>query len=103
MTYGKAIAALADPTRRQLFETIASQPNNVAQLAKQFPVSRPAISQHLKVLQDAQLVTAKAVGTKRVYQIDQNGLEAIRQYLNQFWGDALGAFAAEIHRQNKNH
>lgn len=103
MTYEKALTALADPTRRALFEMVASQPNNVTSLAKHFPVSRPAISQHLKVLQDAGLVKAEALGTKRMYQIDHAGLEAIRTYLSQFWDDALGAFAAEIQRQNKTH
>ena len=101
MSYDKALAALADPTRRALFELIASNPNNVASLAKHFPVSRPAISQHLKVLQDAQLVTVKAAGTRRIYQIDQSGLAAVRGYLDQFWDDALGAFAAEIRNQKK--
>ncbi len=103
MTYEKALTALADPTRRALFEMVAAKPNNVANLATQFTVSRPAISQHLKILQDAHLVKAQAVGTRRIYQIDREGLDAIREYLNQFWDDALGAFAAEIHRQNKDH
>ena len=102
MSYDKAFTALADPTRRLLFEKIAAQPNNVAQLAEQFPVSRPAISQHLKVLQDAQLVKAKAAGTRRIYEIDKAGLESIREYLDGFWNDALGAFVAEIHKQNRN-
>jgi len=102
MTYDKALTALSDPTRRALFEMVANQPNNVASLAKQFPVSRPAISQHLKVLQDANLVKAEVAGTRRIYHIDRAGLNAIREYLDQFWDDALGAFAAEIHRQNKS-
>jgi len=101
VTYDKALTALADPTRRALLELIASNPNNVASLAKHFPVSRPAISQHLKVLQDARLVKAEVAGTKRIYQIDQSGLAAVRGYLDQFWDDALGAFAAEIRNQNK--
>lgn len=103
MTYDKALTALADPTRRQLFEMLAAEPTNVAKLAAHFPVSRPAISQHLKILQDAQLVSAHPQGAKRVYSIDRTGLEAIRTYLEGFWDDALGAFAAEIQRQNKSH
>jgi DNA-binding transcriptional ArsR family regulator len=101
MTYAKAISALADPTRRSVFEKIAAQPDNVASLAKHFPVSRPAISQHLKVLQEAGLVKAEVAGTRHIYQIDHAGLEAIKTYLDGFWGDALGAFAAEIHKQNR--
>ncbi len=103
MTYDKAISALADPTRRSLFEKIAEHPNNVASLAQHFPVSRPAISQHLKVLQDAQLVKVQIAGTRRIYEIDHAGLEAIKSYLDSFWSDALGAFAAEIHKQNREH
>ena len=103
MSYDKALTALADPTRRQLFEMLANEPTNVAKLAAHFPISRPAISQHLKILQDAQLVTARPHGAKRVYTIDLTGLEAIRTYLEGFWDDALGAFAAEIQRQNKSH
>jgi len=103
MTYDKAITALADPTRRTLFEKIAAHPNNVAALAKQFPVSRPAISQHLKVLHDAQLVKVTVDGTRHIYQIDHAGLEAIKSYLDGFWTDALGAFAAEIHKQNREY
>jgi DNA-binding transcriptional ArsR family regulator len=102
MTYATAITALADPTRRAVFEAIATKPDNVASLAQKFPVSRPAISQHLKVLHDAQLVIAKPLGARRIYHLDQTGLAAIREYLDGFWSDALGAFAAEIHRQNKS-
>lgn len=102
MPYDIALTALADPTRRAVFEAIAAKPTNVASLAEKFPVSRPAISQHLKVLQDAQLVIAKPVGARRIYHLDQTGLAEIREYLDGFWTDTLGAFAAEIHRQNKS-
>ena len=89
-----ALAALADPTRREIFEKLARRPAAVGELAAQLPVSRPAVSQHLKVLKEAGLVTDRAEGTRRVYQIDPNGLGPLRQWLDQFWDDALKAFAA---------
>ncbi len=101
MTYQNALIALADPTRRSVFEAVAQQPSSVASLAKSVPVSRPAVSQHLKVLQDAQLVSVTTAGRQRIYSLNTAGLEAIRTYLNQFWDDALGAYAAEVHRQTQ--
>ena len=95
----RAIAAIADPTRRQVFERLAAGPRSVGELAEGLPVSRPAVSQHLKVLKDAGLVADRAEGTRRVYEIDPHGLGALRAWLDQFWGDALAAFKAEAERK----
>jgi DNA-binding transcriptional ArsR family regulator len=84
--------ALADGTRRAIFKRLASGPLAVGELAKGLPVSRPAVSQHLKVLKCAGLVADRAVGTRRVYQVDPNGIEALRAELDAFWGKALDAF-----------
>ncbi len=98
MAYGNALAALADPTRRRVFERLKSGPRAVAEIARGMPVSRPAVSQHLKVLKEAGLVADRPEGTRRVYYIDPNGLGALRQWLDQFWDDALAAFQAEVER-----
>jgi DNA-binding transcriptional ArsR family regulator len=94
----RALAAIADPTRRQVFERLAKGPRSVGELAEGLPVSRPAVSQHLKVLKDAGLVIDRAEGTRRVYEIDPHGLGALRAWLDQFWGDALAAFKAEAEK-----
>src|SRR5215475_14600084 len=95
MTYESALLALADPTRRQVFEHLRNGPRAVGEIAAEMPVSRPAVSQHLKVLKDAGLVIDQAEGTRRVYYIDPNGLGALRSWLDQFWDQALAAFKAE--------
>jgi DNA-binding transcriptional ArsR family regulator len=92
MTYGTALAALADPTRRTVFERLGSGPKPVADIARGLPVSRPAVSQHLKVLKEAGLVNDRPEGTRRIYYIDPNGLGALRAWLDQFWGEALENF-----------
>ena len=97
-----AIAALADPTRRQVFERLRHGPQPVGVLARGLPVSRPAVSQHLAVLKAAGLVTDRAEGTRRVYQIDPHGLGAIRAWLDQFWDEALVAFKQEAESQETN-
>ena len=94
----RALAAVADPTRRQVFERLAEGPRSVGELAKGLPVSRPAVSQHLKVLKDAGLVADRAEGTRRVYGIDPHGLGALRAWLDRFWGDALAAFKVEAEK-----
>jgi DNA-binding transcriptional ArsR family regulator len=91
-----ALTALADPTRRAVFERLARGPRSVGELADGLPVSRPAVSQHLKVLKTAGLVADRAEGTRRVYQIDPAGLGAIRMWLDQFWTEALDAFQREV-------
>jgi len=90
-----ALTALADPTRREIFERLAAGPRSVGDLAKDLPVSRPAVSQHLRQLKEAGLVSDRAEGTRRVYQIDPAGLGALRQWLDRFWDGALAAFKAE--------
>lgn len=86
------LTALADPTRRSVFERVGQSPAAVAEIAATLPVSRPAVSQHLKVLKDAGLVTDSANGTRRIYRIDPRGLGALRNWLDGFWGDRLAAF-----------
>jgi DNA-binding transcriptional ArsR family regulator len=85
-------AALADPTRRQVFERLARRSLSVGELASGLPVSRPAVSQHLKVLVEAKLVTSKRDGARRVYTVDPHGLESMRAYIDKFWDRALAAF-----------
>src|SRR5678815_576586 len=104
MAYGTSFAALADPTRRRVMESLRSGPRAVVDIARTLPVSRPAVSQHLKVLKEAGLVTDRAEGTRRVYQLDPKGLEALRAYFDRFWTDALDAFrsaAEDTYRQKK--
>ena len=101
MTYGTAIAALADPTRRDVLERLRLGPRAVGEIARGMPVSRPAVSQHLKVLKEAGLVTDRSEGTRRVYYIDPNGLAALRAWLDRFWDEALAAFQAEAEKDSK--
>jgi DNA-binding transcriptional ArsR family regulator len=98
MAYGNALAALADPTRQKVLESLRAGPRAVGDIARRMPVSRPAVSQHLKVLKEAGLVTDRADGTRRVYYIDPKGLAALRAWLDQFWEQALGAFQAEAEK-----
>lgn len=88
------LAALADPTRRTIFERLADRPSAVGELAAELPVSRPAVSQHLKVLKDAGLVIDRQAGTRRIYQINPDGVGALRAYLDRFWNRSLAAFKA---------
>ena len=96
MAYDRALAALADPTRRQVFERLRSGPKAVGAIASDMPVSRPAVSQHLKVLKEAGLVADRPEGTRRVYYIDPDGLGALRAWVDQFWDRALENFQAEL-------
>jgi DNA-binding transcriptional ArsR family regulator len=93
--------ALADPTRRAIFERLAERPSAVGELAGDLPVSRPAVSQHLKVLKDAGLVVDQADGTRRIYQLDPDGVDALRGYLDQFWNQALTAFKRAVEQDPK--
>ena len=93
-----ALAALADPTRRTVFERLRSGPKPVGRIAQGMPISRPAVSQHLKVLKEAGLVREERDGTRRVYEIDPAGLGPLRRWLDQFWDEALDAFKAEAER-----
>jgi DNA-binding transcriptional ArsR family regulator len=97
----RALDALGDPTRRAIFERLADGPRAVGELARDLPVSRPAVSQHLKVLKDAGLVTDRRAGTRRIYQLDPTGVGALRAYLDGFWQRSLTAFKAAVERQEE--
>lgn len=102
MTYHlRILQALADDTRRDLFEKIAAQPQTVADLARAVPVSQPAVSQHLKVLKEAGLVADRAEGRRRIYAIDPNGLGPLRAWLDQFWDQQLAAFQRAVEEGDK--
>ena len=100
MAYADSFAALADPTRRHIFEALRGRPKSVGELAAGQPVSRPAVSQHLRVLESARLVSVEARGTRRLYSIRREGLEDLRKYLESFWSDVLSAYGAEVARRN---
>jgi len=99
MTYAKALDCLGDPTRRKVFERLRSGPLSVGEIARDMPVSRPAVSQHLALLKQAGLVVDKPVGTRRVYYIDPRGLSAVRAWFDQFWDQALASFQDEVERR----
>ncbi len=101
MAYAEVFTALADPTRRQIFEALRGQPKTVGEMAAGQPVSRPAVSQHLKVLESAGLVSVEPQGNRRLYSINRDGLDDLRQYLDSFWSDALSAYATEVARRTK--
>jgi DNA-binding transcriptional ArsR family regulator len=96
MTNTDAFAALADPTRRAIFEHLGARPAAVGELSAFVPVSRSAVSQHLRVLKDAGLVSSTAVGTRRVYAVDPRGITDLRDYLDRFWGVALHSFKNRV-------
>ena len=99
MAYGNAaFAAIADPTRRRVLERLSERPMAVGEIAATLPVSRPAVSQHLKVLKEAGLVSDRQDGARRIYAIDPKGLGAMRAWLDQFWDGALLALKAEIEK-----
>jgi DNA-binding transcriptional ArsR family regulator len=101
MTYATALAALADPTRRQVLESLRAGRRSVGRIAQDLPVSRPAVSQHLKILKEAGLVREERDGTRRIYEIDPQGLGALRAWLDQFWTVALDAFKAEVEKNEE--
>ena len=102
MAYGKAIAALADPTRLQVFEKLRKGPAAVGTLAQGLRVSRPAVSQHLKVLEGAGLVEHRSRGTRNLYAVAPAGLAPLQRWLTETWDDTLGAFAAYVEQHEKN-
>lgn len=93
--------ALGDPTRRVIFERLAERPRAVGELARELPVSRPAVSQHLRVLKDAGLVVDRPAGARRIYQLDPDGVGALRAYLDQFWTRALAAYKTAVEQRPK--
>jgi len=93
VTYGDAsLGLLGDPTRRAIFELLARRPSSVGELAAQLPVSRPAVSQHLRALKDGGLVVSTTEGTRHVYRLNPDGVTALRAYLDRIWDEALAAF-----------
>jgi DNA-binding transcriptional ArsR family regulator len=98
-----ALSVLGDPTRRQIFELLAAGPLSVGELAQRLPVSRPAVSQHLRALKEAGLVVDRAAGTRRIYQVDPSGVAGLRAYLDQIWGTALAAFQAAVEEPQPTH
>ncbi len=100
-TNGVVLEALGDPTRRQIFESLKAGPRSVGELADGLPVSRPAVSQHLRVLKEAGLVSDRKEGTRRLYRIDPGGLAGVRDYFDSFWGEALEHFADEARKGNR--
>jgi DNA-binding transcriptional ArsR family regulator len=101
-TYEDAMNALGDPTRRAIYEQLAEGPKPVGELAKTLPVSRPAVSQHLRVLKAAGLVSERPDGARRVYRVEPNGIAALRMYFEDFWDRALAAFQAEAEAQERS-
>lgn len=101
MSYGMAITALADPTRRAVLEELRLGPRAVGEIARHLPVSRPAVSQHLRVLKEAGLVCDRADGTRRIYSVNGDGLAELREYVNGFWDEALAALKAAAESTNE--
>ncbi len=102
MTYrGDGWTALGDPTRRAIFERLADRPRAVGELARELPVSRPAVSQHLKVLKDAGLVVDRRAGNRRIYRLDPVGVGALRAYLDEFWNKALAAYKEAVEQRTE--
>ena len=102
MTNGqRAFAALAEPMRTTIVERLATRPMAVGELAAMLPITRPAVSQHLKILKEAQLVRDEASGTRRIYSIDPAGLGAIRAWLDRFWDQNLAAYVEAAEREDK--
>ncbi|HEX2505479.1 MAG TPA: metalloregulator ArsR/SmtB family transcription factor [Gaiellaceae bacterium] len=99
MAYGYRIEALADPTRRAIFERLGVGELSVGELARDLPVSRPAVSQHLKVLKTAGLVRERREGTRRIYRVEPDGVAELREYFDEFWSRALAAFKAAAERE----
>jgi DNA-binding transcriptional ArsR family regulator len=98
MAYGESLAALADPTRRLVFERLVERPRSVGEIAAELPVSRPAVSQHLRVLKEAGLVSERRNGTRRYYRVRPDGLAELRWYVDRFWEEALSSFKAAAER-----
>jgi len=95
------LTALGDPTRRAIFERLAERPQAVGELARELPVSRPAVSQHLKVLKETGLVFDRRAGARRIYQVDPDGVGALRAYLDQFWSRSLAAYKEAVEQREE--
>jgi DNA-binding transcriptional ArsR family regulator len=101
MANQNGLGALCDPTRRAIFERLAERPRAVGELARELPVTRPAVSQHLKVLKDAGLVVDRPAGARRIYQLDPVGIGDLRAYLDQFWTRALAAYKEAVEQRDE--
>ena len=101
MAYAQALQALGDPTRRSVLEELRVGPRAVGEIAARLPVSRPAVSQHLRVLKEAGLVTERQNGTRRLYRVDPDGLAELREYLEGFWEEALANFKAAAEQEER--
>jgi DNA-binding transcriptional ArsR family regulator len=99
--YRNGFAALADPTRRSIFERLRSGPRSVGELADGLPVTRPAVSQHLRALREAGLVSERREGTRRLYRVEPAGVDALRSYFDAFWSDALAAYKRSLEREEE--
>jgi DNA-binding transcriptional ArsR family regulator len=97
----QALTALGDPTRQAIFEHIAEAPRPVGELARELPISRPAVSQHLKVLKDAGLVVDRQHGSRRIYELRPDGLDELRRYLDRYWRTALTAYKAAVEQREQ--
>ena len=102
MAYRNAMDALGDPTRRAIFERLRQGALAVGEIADELPVSRPAVSQHLRVLKEAGLVRERRNGTRRLYRVDPDALGELRDYFDDFWSQALASFKAEAERERRN-
>jgi DNA-binding transcriptional ArsR family regulator len=101
-TYEIALDALGDPTRRRIFDLLRRRPRTVSALAAELPVSRPAVSQHLRVLRDARLVSHRAEGTRHVYEVTPEGLDELRTWLEGFWDEALDRFVEAAEQRGRD-
>ncbi len=101
MAYAQALQALGDPTRRAVLEELRDGPRAVGEIAARLPVSRPAVSQHLRVLKEAGLVTERQNGTQRLYRVNPDGLADLREYLSRFWEEALASFKAAAEKEER--
>jgi DNA-binding transcriptional ArsR family regulator len=102
MTYQSSLAALSDPTRRAVFERVLEAPRSVGEIARDLPISRPAVSQHLRVLKDAGLVHEERAGTRRIYSADAQALGELRAFIDGMWRTALGDFAAKLNEEERS-
>lgn len=98
---GRTLEALADPTRRAVLEALRRGPRSVGEIARGLPVTRPAVSQHLRVLKDAKLVSDEPAGTRRLYRIDDRGLEELRRYVEGLWSDVLRSFQRHVEKTER--
>ena len=101
MAYRSALSALSDPTRRAVFERVLEGPRSVGEIAQGLPISRPAVSQHLRVLKDAGLVHEQSAGTRRIYSADAQALGELRAFIDEMWRTALGDFAATVNKKEE--